>query len=198
MAKKSNLPYGNFDGVKIVELPYQSVDKMTVETLDSRSDELDKLHHSSGRKFSMLVILPEKFDGLPSVESNLIDGKLDGWIHQMEIASVNVMLPKFTLSARLNLKEVLYRMGIRTAFGRKADLSGIGDDLIISEASQSAKISVNEEGSIASAVFSWGFSLSLPPQEVEFRADHPFVFVIRDNRTGCILFFGRVVNPRDL
>ncbi len=79
-----------------------------------------------------------------------------------------------------------------------ADFSGMNGkrDLFISKVVHKAFVDVNEEGTVAAAATGVGLKFeSEPPQPVEFRADHPFFFVIRDRNSGSILFMGRVVDP---
>jgi serpin B len=91
-------------------------------------------------------------------------------------------------------------MGMPDAFDpKKADLSGIDGEpgkLYIGVVIHKAFVDVNEEGTEAAASTAVGFTLASVPEPVPtFRADHPFIFVIRDNNTGSILFMGRLVDP---
>ena len=73
-------------------------------------------------------------------------------------------------------------------------------DLFISAVIHKAFVDVNEEGTEAAAatgVVIMGRGLAIPRKPADFRADHPFVFLIRDNRTGSILFLGRLMNPKE-
>jgi serpin B len=93
-------------------------------------------------------------------------------------------------------------MGMPDAFDREvADFSGITTDerLFINTVIHLAKIDVNEEGTEAAAATVVGMSATVAmvavPQPIEFRADHPFIFVLRQNSTGAILFIGRMSDP---
>jgi serpin B len=112
---------------------------------------------------------------------------------------VDITLPKFKVTAEFSLKDALSRLGMPIAFDRvKADFSGIAtrEKLHISAVVHKAFVDVNELGTEAAAATAVGVgTLSLPPPAT-FRADRPFVYLIRDNRTGSILFMGRVVNPQ--
>ena len=86
---------------------------------------------------------------------------------------------------------------MRTAFGPGADFSGLSgqEGLYLGAAVHQAFVDVHEEGTKAAAVS--GFDNRASDSDVAlFSADHPFVFLIRDTRTGCVLFLGRVVNPK--
>jgi serpin B len=93
-----------------------------------------------------------------------------------------------------NLNDSLKSMGMKDAFSSDADFSGMTGmrDLFISAVLHKAFIEINEEGTEAAAATAVIMGRSL---RKVFRADHPFIFMIKDNRTGSILFMGRIVNP---
>jgi serine protease inhibitor len=148
-----------------------------------------------GRDLSMIVLLSPEKKTLADLEKKLTPDNVAAWIAAMKSSRVMVTLPKFTFESRFSLKNALSKLGMPLAFSRQADLSGISGrkNLYISEVVHKAFVDVNELGTEAAAATSVGFRLtSLPPR---FRADRPFVFLIRDNRNGSVLFLGRVVNP---
>jgi serpin B len=111
---------------------------------------------------------------------------------------VEASLPGFELTFPFRLDDTLRSMGMMDAFSERADFSGMdgSKELFIGAVLHKAFISVNEQGTeaaAATAVIMQLKALSFP--SVVFRADHPFVFLIRENSTGSILFIGRVVNP---
>jgi serpin B len=118
----------------------------------------------------------------------------------MKRVDVRLALPKFKFAAKLDLKETLIAMGMNDAFDDKAaDFSGMTGkpDLFISFAVHKAFIAVDEEGTEAAAATAVGMALrGPPPKPLPFNVDRPFVFLIRDNRTGSILFLGRVLDPQ--
>jgi len=89
-------------------------------------------------------------------------------------------------------------MGIADAFGA-ADFSGMDGtkNLFISTALHQAYIEVNEEGTEAAAATAIIMELSMVPDPNEFRADHPFIFLIQHEETGAVLFMGKVLNPAE-
>jgi serpin B len=93
-------------------------------------------------------------------------------------------------------------LGMTLAFlSDEADFSGMDgkQDLFISAVLHKAFVDVNEEGTEAAAatgIVVGATAVLIPKEPPVFRADHPFVFLIRDNRTGSILFLGRLVNPQ--
>jgi serpin B len=91
-------------------------------------------------------------------------------------------------------------MGMPVPFTDQADFSGIGPSLKISQVIHKAFVDVSEQGTEAAAATATGITMRSmavmrPEQPVVFRADHPFVFLIRDTRTGVVLFIGRLINP---
>jgi serpin B len=149
--------------------------------------------------FSMILLLPHTPDGLPLLEQSLTPALVDGWLKQLlarPAYRISVTLPIYKAASRLNLIRPLREMGMRQAFERgAADFSGITGhrDIFLDGAVQQACIEVNEQGVEAAAATGMRFSfVSAPP---DFRANHPFLFLIRDNRTGAIIFIGRLADP---
>jgi serpin B len=156
----------------------------------------------ASNKLSMVVLLPRKPDALAGLEKSLSPKALGDWLGAMADRNVDTSLPKFTFTSHFSLGKTLQAMGMEEAFSSKADFSGINTDpgVRISDVIHQAFVDVNEEGTEAAAATGVAFStMSMPVEEqkVVFRADHPFLFLIRDNASGTILFFGRVVNPKE-
>jgi len=157
------------------------------------------------KDLSMVVLLPKKVDGLADLEQQLTPQKLEQWLASARDQRVVVTLPKFKITAELDLKDRLSDMGMPLAFDPdKADLTGMYDkvkaggyNLYIAKVIHKAFVDVNEEGTEAAAatavIVKENKSVQIDPV---FRADHPFIFMIRDNRSGSVLFLGRLVDPR--
>jgi serpin B len=156
-----------------------------------------------GRQLSMLVVLPRKKDGLASLERQWAGGGAyrqvtEGLDHEEVVI---VSLPRFRMETEFRLKPVLCGLNAELAFSDEADFSGIGEEpLKISEVVHKAFVEVNEEGTEAAAATGVGMVLcaglgSPPPPPKVFKADHPFLFFIRDRRTNAMLFSGRVLDP---
>jgi serpin B len=110
---------------------------------------------------------------------------------------VDVVLPRFKMTGEFDLGDTLAAMGMPDALGRGADFSGMNGrtpDLFIAHVVHKAFVEVNEEGTEAAAATAviMGRAVRISPL---FRADHPFLFLIRDKATGSILFLGRVADP---
>ncbi len=159
---------------------------------------------------SFVVLLPRTVDGEAELEKSLTSERLASWIGQLYGYTVEVFLPKFKLQNRYMLNENLQGLGIRDAFvdprknpvdPHRADFSGMNDarNLFISNVIHQAFLDVDEKGTeaaAATAVFLRGAGGGTPaPPPPVFRADHPFLFLIRDNASGAILFLGRLANP---
>jgi serpin B len=178
MYQEDDFRYAAAEGLQILELPY------------------------GDKSLSMLVVLPEALDGLSDVEAKLTLDNLRQWSGAMKSQEVIVYLPKFKSTFEFELRDTLRSLGMTSAFdAQTADFSGMtgGKDLYISAVIHKAFVDVNEEGTEAAAatgVLTAPTSARIEPKKPPvFRADHPFVFLIRDNRNGSILFLGRVVNP---
>ena len=152
-----------------------------------------------GGALSFIVLLPPTPDSLPALEKNLTAPQLAAWLAQLSSApeELRVSLPKFMLSEKYRLAENLQALGMTDAFAN-ADFSGMDGnrDLVISAVIHQAYLDVNEQGTEAAAATAVVMGPGgPPPQPILFVADHPFVFLIRDNATGSILFLGRLANP---
>jgi serpin B len=156
-----------------------------------------------GNSLSMLVLLPKLDNGhYINIVEKLVTDKdyLEKITSSFSQSFVNIYLPKFTFTKMISLSDILSRMGMESAFSSNADFSLISGskDLSVSGIFHKAFVAVDEEGTEAAAATAVvvGVTSVMPPQEVKtFNADHPFVFIIKDNRTHQILFIGKVNNP---
>ncbi len=152
-----------------------------------------------GGKIAMLILLPRSIDGLTQLESKFSAKMVANAVAGVEPAQVAMAIPKFKFSAEIGLSPTLKEMGMATAFtpGR-ADFSGIdgAGDLFISAALHKAYVSVDEQGTEAAAATGIVMmpTVALLPRNT-FTADHPFLFIIRDQVTGAVLFMGRIEDP---
>lgn len=165
---------------------------------DDNAQVLEMMY--AGNEVSMVVVLPKKADGLNEVEK-MADAKwLDAMPGRLGSKQVDVTFPKFKMRAEFELSKVLAKMGMPLAFGDKADFSGMTSEtkLMIDQVIHQAYVDVNEEGTeaaAATAITMRAMAMRQPEKPVVFRADHPFMFMIRDTRSGVILFTGKVMNP---
>jgi serpin B len=176
MSQRSHLNHLDGGTFQMLELPYE------------------------GKEVSMLVLLPKKADGLPELEKALTAEQLAAWHGKLKQIDVQIHLPKFKMTSAFELKKALSRMGMPTAFQFPgANFSGITGEpsLFISQVVHKTMIDVNEEGTEAAGATAVVMDTGgePPPNPVRFDADHPFVFLVRDNASGSILFVGRVADP---
>jgi serpin B len=164
--------------------------------------QLLELPYTQG-ELSMVILLPKKIEGVAGLEKSLTAENLRAWFKDAKSESVEVTLPKFTFSGELGLASTLQAMGMKDAFDPgKADFSGMtsAERFVISAVIHKAFVAVDEEGTeaaAATAVVMKSLAMRSWPQEPKiFKADHPFVFLIRHNATGEILFAGRLANPK--
>jgi serine protease inhibitor len=173
MHQKEEFGYVDAEGIQVLELLYK------------------------GDRLSMVVLLPRDKDGLAKLEARLSIDNLGQWLAQLSRQKVMVSLPKFKATRDYRLSEPLMSLGMNSAFGI-ADFSGMNGrrNLFISEVIHKAFVDVDEQGTEAAAATAVVISGGIARPTPEFRADHPFVFLIRDRQTGAILFMGRVTEPR--
>jgi serpin B len=169
-----------------------------------------------GNRLEFVALLPKAPGGLPALEKSLTADKLTSWLGHLPSGGgpVDVYLPKFKVETRYGLVEPLKALGMKAAFGGTGwaasnassydypvdtDFSGMDGqrDLFISNVVHQAFVEVNEEGTEAAAatgVVMYALAGRGGPTPV-FRADHPFLFLIRDPASGTILFLGRLATP---
>lgn len=152
----------------------------------------------AGKTTSMMIMLPKNSDNINSL-INLFKGdnycKISG---KLGLQKVKVFLPKFNITSEYELNETLKKMGIIEAFSPNADFSGMTGkkDLMIDKVIHKAIIEVNEKGTEAAAATAVVIrEKSAPAKDIVFKADHPFFFLIKENKTGQILFAGKVYKP---
>jgi serine protease inhibitor len=176
MKHEAHVRYGEVDGVQVLELPYK------------------------GGDVAMVVLLPRARDGLSAFEKKLDAKKFDQLVGALSPFEVEVFLPRFRVEQSLALAPTLQAMGMPQAFSEKlADFSGMSGkkDLYISAVIHKAFVEVNEEGTEAAAATAVVMATkSAAPMSETFRADHPFLFALRDRKSGSILFLGRLDDPR--
>ncbi|EDN68409.1 Proteinase inhibitor I4, serpin [Beggiatoa sp. PS] len=187
MNQKNYFGYAENYNFQILELPYAA---QQVNHLDISYDD---------NNLSMIVLLPRHRDGLSQLENSLNPTSLAEGIKKLQWQKVNVSFPKFKMNTGFELSKLLSKMGMPDAFNdRKADFSGMDGtkELSLTSVIHQAFVEVNEKGTEAAAATAVLVGTrGLPPPTPEFRADHPFIFFIRHNSSGSILFMGRVVNP---
>jgi serpin B len=177
MSSNRHVPFADVDSVQLLELPYK------------------------GRRLAMVVILPKARGGLAAVESNLTDDQLGGWLQRLDSdgeRSLLVQIPKLQIDSSYQLNEPLKAMGMAIAFHRtRANFRGIAENeqLFISQVLHKTFLRVDEKGTEAGAATAVEIQAESSAEPPTFRADHPFLLLIRDKPTGAVLFLGRIAAP---
>ena len=187
MHQKKKFRYLEEDGCQILEMPYKGI------------RVFGSLEH-----ISMIIILPEKKDGIEDIEKRLTNEKIENYLEKLNHIwerEINVFFPKFKIETYYELKKMLYNLGMTSAFSDGANFSGIAVDSprYISQIIHKAYVEVNERGTEAAAVTALrllGCGMAPTIKPTEFRADHPFIFLLIDSNTRTILFIGRILNPK--
>jgi len=166
------------DGCRLAELPY------------------------AGGSASMIILLPDTADGLTTLEYHFNADNLAAWLGKLDQSrpvALNVALPPFALTRNSDLNSTLGALGLSLVFNPSADFSGIAANgrLFISKLFHECTVAVDEEGTEAAAATAGAMAgMALLKPQGDFYVDHPFIFLIRDNATGTVLFLGRVADPR--
>jgi serpin B len=199
----------HLEGGGKVQAPLMHQDE-EVRYLQARGYQAVDLVYRGG-DLSMLVLLPDRKDGLRDLEKKLSARMVHDCVAQMATREVKLFLPRFKITwGTVNVSDQLTVLGMPLAFTRfQANFSGINgheppreDSLFISAVFHKAFVEMNEEGTEAAAAtavvmppMAARFRRWKPPPVPIFRADHPFLFAIRDRKSGAILFLGRMADP---
>ena len=171
MSRRGQIAYSVGDRVSAVELPYK------------------------GGRFRMAILLPDE-GTFAKFEATLDGAKVDMLLSAMKPGDIQLSMPKFAFSFAKSLKPAFQGLGVNLAFDDdRADFSGmsIADRLYLSDIFHKAVVRVDERGTEASAAT--GVVVNNTSMPREFRADRPFIFLIRDSESGAVLFAGRLVEP---
>ncbi|KAM3194383.1 hypothetical protein ACQJBY_070823 [Aegilops geniculata] len=168
------------DGLKVLKLPYQK--------------------GGDNRQFSMYILLPERRDGLWTLANRLSTESefIEKHIPTEKVVVEQFMLPKFKISFGFEATNFLKSLGLQLPFSREANLSEMVNSqvgLFLSSVFHKSFVEVNEQGTEAAAATSVAIEQQQMPIMMDFVADHPFLFLIREDVTGVVLFIGHVANP---
>ncbi|KFV82938.1 Heterochromatin-associated protein MENT, partial [Struthio camelus australis] len=187
---------------KPVKMMYmrQAFPVLIMEAMNFKMIELPYETH----ELSMFILLPDDIKdsttGLEQLERELTYEKLSEWCDskKMTKTTVDLHLPKFKVEEKYDLQNTLIDLGMKSAFSGNADFSGITErrNVPISKIIHKSFVAVDEKGTEAAAVtVNTGMTSPGPVEALKFKADHPFHFFIRHNKSKTILFFGRFCSP---
>lgn len=189
----STQPFYNLNGTttdtnfmySIESFDYMEDERVQVVELPYKGDEL-----------SMLVVLPKSKEAaaMQKLIANLSTAQINKWTERLESKEIFLNMPKFKLEQIYKMESILTEMGMPIAFSNKADFSLFNDKLPLAVDSviHKAVVEVDEKGTVAAAATSIVITPISASYNAEFTADHPFMFMIKDNKTDAILFLGQV------
>jgi serpin B len=191
-----DMPF-NLENKKKVNVPMMHQEGKFNYTEDEKVQVLELPY--SENELSMVIFLPKESISLSDFEKELSIERVNKLLSNLSQEKVDVYIPKFKMEKRYILNKMLIDLGMSDAFDMMlADFSGMtgSKDLYISKVIHQSFIEVNEEGTEAAAATAVIMSgKSIAPMIIEFKADRPFLFIIRDIKTNTILFTGRFVEP---
>lgn len=173
MSQTGSFKFCEGDGFQTLELPYK------------------------GESLSMLIILPEEGINIDQFQKKLSFDKLNSIQEELSNHEVWVLFPRFKSSTGYQLKPLLTEMGMPVPFSNDADFSVINSkkDLKIFDIFHKAFIEVNEKGTEAAAATAVVIGIKSVQRSFKFEANRPFIYLIRDTKSGIILFMGKLSNP---
>lgn len=154
------------------------------------------------KKYSMTIFLPTENNNLNNFINEMTQDNYNQWISSLKTDTVDLWMPKFKIEYDIGLNDVLKNLGMGIAFkpyfADFSNMSSSGKNIYISEVKHKTYILVDEEGTEAAAVTSVEDDLTSPrPDKYLMKINRPFVFVIRENNSGTIVFIGKIVEPMD-
>lgn len=148
------------------------------------------------RMFSMTIILPKEGIDIDQYVIGLTQQRWNSMTSNLDSADVDLYLPKFKLEYTKLLNDELKAMGMEIAFSDFANFSKMAPTrLCISIVKHKTFVEVNEEGTEATAVTVVGMATTSIPANPVMRINRPFIFAIREQNSGTVLFIGKIVNP---
>ena len=156
-----------------------------------------RIPYGTNRPMSMLILLPGPGISLDEFVASLTSDTLNGWISQLQSRYGDVALPRFTSTYSASLVSSLGALGMGIAFNPiEADFAGIAPGVYLSEVEHKTVVEVDESGTVAAGATSGGTSITaVGTAQFNMTMDHPFVYAIRDDENGALLFIGSMVDP---
>ncbi|XP_028361121.1 serpin I2 [Phyllostomus discolor] len=148
-------------------------------------------------EFSLIIILPAEEVNIENMEKLITAHQILKWFSEMQEEEVEISLPRFKVEQKLDFKEALYSLNITEIFSGGCDLSGITDssEVYVSQVMQQVFFEINEDGSEAATSTGVHIPAIMSLARNQFTANHPFLFIMKNNPTDSIVFMGRVTSP---
>jgi serine protease inhibitor len=187
-------PFTLMDGTQVsVPMMHQSA---TFGYLQGANFQAASIPYGAGR-FSMFVVMPDAGTSLSSFVAGLTPAMLNGWVGQLQTGMVSLSLPKFTTSYGASLVQPLTTLGMQAAFcaDPQASFPGLGL-ACIQDVEHKTVVEVDESGTVAAGATTVTVTPTAAPARLfTLTLDHPFLYAIRDDQTGELLFIGSMTNP---
>ncbi|XP_074287562.1 serpin-Z3-like [Silene latifolia] len=182
--KDEYVDYGKFGECQVIKMPYKN-----------------RNYYNYRKRFAMYIFLPNESNGLPNLMETI---KIDRNLFKVDRVKVKqVSIPKFNLESFVSLKESMKQLGLVLPFEETCkDFSGIigvSDVVYVNDVVQKCRVVVDEQGTKAAAgtfARKEGSARSRLLPEIKFVADHPFMFMIREDVSGALLFIGSMLRPQ--
>ncbi|XP_074287640.1 serpin-ZX-like [Silene latifolia] len=192
--------YGMFEECQVLKMPYRSATYVP--------QKWDRGSRHITTEFSMYIFLPNDINGLPNLMENIkIDQNMfnDGRFKLDRVKLKRISIPIFNLVSDLRLKGTMKQLGLTLPFeAMNKDFSGIidgSDPLYVNDVVHRCRVETNEHGTEAVGYSAYDVAYGCTPiveepPKIIFLADHPFMFMIREDFSGAILFIGSMLNPK--
>ncbi len=186
---------------KDLDVPSMSLEDDTCRYANVDNLQILEKTYADGTLAMTILLPPKGAEPFAKLSTSLTPNNVSGWLSRLKQQKINVHLPKLKVAANVPLTDALKSLGIDKAFiPSAADLSGMDGSkmLYINAVYHRAYVDVDEAGTKAAAATAAGgyFGGTVSTSRLTFRADHPFIFLIRDTATGYILFMGQFVSPQ--
>jgi serine protease inhibitor len=192
--RTTSMPFTRADGTRVRCRMMRQTGRF--QYLRNANVQVIRLRYGRKNRMSMIVVLPHSGTPLQAVLGSLGSTQLDSWITQLKSQQVAVGLPRFTTRYNTSLVAALTTLGMGIAFSREANLSALASRTRVSSVQHATLVQVDEAGTVAAGVTTIGVVPTAVVQTVRTMImDHPFLYAVRDDQTGALLFIGLMFDP---